>query len=157
MLSTVSAIGAQNIGAQKPERAVSTLKYAMLIAGIFGAVIALLVQFIAEPVVSLFTNDIAVAAAGGEYFKGYVFDCFFASFHFCFSGYFCACGKSQYSFLHNIISIIVMRVPGAYFTSLWFPQTLLPMGLATAAGSLVSVIICMIVFVGMKRKMSVSS
>lgn len=38
MLSTVSALGAQNIGANKPERAVQTLKYAIMIAFGFGLV-----------------------------------------------------------------------------------------------------------------------
>ena len=38
MLSTVSALGAQNIGAKKPERAQQTLKYAIMIAFGFGLV-----------------------------------------------------------------------------------------------------------------------
>ena len=36
MLSTVSALGAQNIGAGKPERAIRTLRYAVLLAVSFG-------------------------------------------------------------------------------------------------------------------------
>ncbi len=50
------------------------------------------------------------------------------------------------SFLHNVISIVLVRVPGAYLTSMLFPTTLLPMGLATAAGSLVSVLVCVIAY-----------
>lgn len=42
-------------------------------------------------------------------------------------------------------------VSGAYLTSKWFPTTLLPMGLATAAGSLLSVIICVIAFLVLRR------
>ena len=34
------------------------------------------------------------------------------------------------------------RIPLVYLTSIWYPMTLFPMGLATAAGSLVSVVIC---------------
>lgn len=36
MLSTVSALGAQNIGAGKPERAIQTLRYAVMLAAGFG-------------------------------------------------------------------------------------------------------------------------
>ena len=151
MLSTVSALGAQNIGAGKPERARATLRYAALIAFGFGIIIAVIVQFVAEPVVGLFTNDAAAAIAGGAYMRGYIFDCVFAGVHFSFSGYFCACGRSELSFLHNILSILLVRIPGAYFTSTHFPTTLLPMGLATAAGSLLSVLICVAAY-GMLRK-----
>ena len=146
LLSTVSALGAQNIGAHKPERAVATLRYAIFIAVGFGLIVSGLVQVVAEPVVGLFTSDSAVQVAGGQYFRGYIWDCIFAGIHFSFSGYFCACEKSILSFLHNIIAIALVRIPGVYLTSKLFPATLFPMGLATATGSLLSVIICVIAF-----------
>ena len=151
MLSTVSALGAQCIGAGKPRRALQTLWYAIAVAFGFGVLISVVIQFVAEPVVALFTHDAAVVAAGGPYLRGYILDCCFAGVHFCFSGYFCAIGRSELSFLHNITAVVLVRVPGAYLTSKWFPTTLLPMGLATAAGSLLSVIICVIAFLVLRR------
>lgn len=156
MLSTVSALGAQNIGAQKPERAIRTLQYALLITVVFGLAVSVIVQFVAEGAVALFTDTDTVGATevirlGGSYFRGYIWDCVFAGIHFCFSGYFCACGKSGLSFIHNIISIILVRIPGAYFASALFSTTLYPMGLATAAGSLVSAVICVIMFMGLQK------
>ena len=157
MLSAVSALGAQNIGAKKPERAVRTLRYAIFIAAGFGMLVSVIIQFTAEPVVALFTDKNAaggtdVIRLGGQYLRGYIWDCIFAGIHFSFSGYFCACGKSGLSFLHNIIAIALVRVPGVYLTSLLFPSTLFPMGLATAAGSLLSVLICVIAFTAIRRK-----
>ncbi len=152
MLSTVSALGAQNIGAGKQERAILTLKYAVMITVGFGVIAAVLIQFIAEPVVGMFTTDTAVIHSGGQYLCGYIWDCIFAGMHFSFSGYFCACGKSGISFLHNIIAILLVRIPGVYLMSEMFPSTLFPMGLATAAGSLLSVIICIIAFMVIMRR-----
>ena len=152
MLSTVSALGAQNIGAGKPERAVRTLGYACLLAAGFGLTVAAALQFVAEGIVGLFTTDSGAIAAGGQYLRGYIWDCLFAGLHFSFSGYFCACGKSGLSFLHNIIAIALVRVPGVYLTSRLFPETLLPMGLATAAGSLLSVVICVVAFAALRRR-----
>ena len=152
MLSTVSALGAQCIGAGKPRRALQTLWYAIAIAFGFGILISVIIQFVAEPVVGLFTDSAAVAAAGGQYLRGYILDCCLAGLHFCFSGYFCAIGRSELSFLHNITAVVLVRVPGAYLTSRYFPATLLPMGLATAAGSLLSVIICVIAFLVLRRR-----
>ena len=146
MLSTVSALGAQSLGAGKPGRAKKTLWYSIAIAAGFGVIISILIQFIAEPVVGLFTSDGAVIRAGGPYLRGYIFDCLFAGIHFCFSGYFCACGRSMISFIHNMAGVALVRVPGAYLMSKMFPATLLPMGLATAAGSVLQVIICIIAY-----------
>ena len=157
MLSTVSALGAQNIGAGKPERAVKALGCAVLLAVGFGILASIIIQFTAEPIVALFTDPSTADGAevvrlGGQYLRGYIFDCLFAGIHFSFSGYFCACGKAGLSFLHNILAIALIRVPGAYLTSKLFPATLFPMGLATAAGSLLSVIICAAAFTVLRRR-----
>ena len=152
MLSTVSALGAQNMGAGKYERADQILRYAMGIAVGFGLIVSLLIQIIAGPVVGLFTTDATVILLGAQYIRGYIWDCIFAGVHFSFSGYFCAYGKSEISFVHNLIAILCVRIPGVYLTSKIFPDTLFPMGLATATGSLLSVIICMITFGWLKRK-----
>lgn len=151
MLSAVSALGAQNIGAGRQDRAKLTLRYAAIIAACFGLCVGVLAQFASEPVVGLFTDPSKAEGAqvvrlGGQYLRGYVWDCLFAGIHFSFSGYFCACGKSGLSFLHNGIAILLVRLPGAYLASALFPSTLFPMGLATAAGSLLSVIVCAIAF-----------
>ena len=145
MLSAVSALGAQSVGAGKEDRARQILRCAICIAVGFGLCAAAVTQVFAEPVVGLFTDPqdgAAVIRLGGQYLRGYVWDCVFAGVHFSFSGYFCACGRSSLSFLHNVIAIVLVRVPGAYLTSALFPDTLLPMGLATATGSLVSVLVC---------------
>lgn len=109
MLSTVSALGAQNMGAGKYDRADQILRCAMGIAVGFGVCVAVLIQFIAEPVVGLFTTD-------------------------------------------TMVAILCVRIPGVYLTSKFFPDTLFPMGLATATGSLLSVISCVIFFGWLKRR-----
>jgi len=138
LLSSVSALSAQNIGAQKPERAVLTLRYAIYMAVSFGLLVSVIAQFNADSVVNLFTSDHTVVTMGGEYLRGYIWDCLLAGIHFCFSGYFCACGHSELSFMHNMITLFFARIPGVYLASIMYPHTLFPMGLVTAAGSLVS-------------------
>ena len=142
MLSTVSALGAQNIGAGKPERAKATLGCAIAITLGFTSLIVIL----AEPMMGLFTPDDTVIHSGGQYLRGYIWDCFFAGVQFSFSGYFCAIGRSGLSFLHNTLSILLVRIPGAYLASRFFPATLLPMGLANAAGYLFSILVCLIAY-----------
>ena len=151
MLSTVSALGAQNIGAGKPERARATLRYAVMITVSFGIIVAIIIQFISGPVVGLFTANVSVILLGSQYIRGYILDCIFAGIHFSFSGYFCACGRSELSFIHNLASILLVRIPGVYITSKAF-TSLFPMGLATAGGSMLSVIICLVAYTWIKKK-----
>ena len=151
MLSTVSALCAQNIGAGKHDRAKQTLKYALLITTFFGLLSVIVMQVAPEPFIGLFTSDAKVIRMGAQYMHGYVFDCILAGIHFCFSGYFCAYGKSWISFVHNVAAILCARIPLAYLASVYFPDTLLPMGLATSTGSLMSVVICIFFFLWMQR------
>ena len=157
MLSAVSALGAQNIGAGKPDRAVSTLRYAIMITVIYGIIIVMIIQLAAEPLVGLFSADAAVCIAGGRYIRGYIFDACFAGVQFSFSGYFCAVSRSELSFLHNFLSIVVVRVPGAFLASILFPHDLLPMGLASACGSLFSIAVCLIAFRLISKRPAVHS
>lgn len=152
MLSSVSALAAQNIGAKEYGRAKRTLKYAIMLATGFGLVIAVITQFFALNIVGIFEKDPEVISHGAQYLRSYVFDCVFAGIHFCFSGYFCAMERSGISFLHNSISIVFVRIPLAYLMSKMFTQTLFPMGLAATCGSVLSVIICVIAYVIITRK-----
>lgn len=152
MLSAVSALAAQNIGAGKHQRAALTLRYAIFISAGFGLAISTLIQFFSGWAVGLFTTEVAVILLGSQYLRGYIWDCMFAGIHFSFSGYFCAYGLSGISFFHNIMSILLVRIPGAYFTSKYFADTLLPMGLTAPAGSLLSVMICLLAFLWLKNR-----
>ena len=154
MLSAVSALSAQNIGAGKPKRARLTLRYAVIIAVTFGFIASIIVQFTSEPLVGLFTGQPTVILLGGQYLRSYVWDCIFAGIHFSFSGYFCAYGLSGLSFLHNFISIVCARIPLAYIASKYFPETLFPMGIAAPAGSALSVIICITALLWLERRPS---
>lgn len=147
MLSTVSAVTAQNVGANEHERGRKTLKYGILMCLIFGALAVLVCEVAAEPIMGLFVeNEPGVIEMGSQYLRAYVFDCLAAGVHFCFSGYFCAYGKASYSFIHNLLSILLVRVPGAYLASVFYPDHLFPMGLAAPLGSLLSAVICVILY-----------
>lgn len=147
MLSTVSAVAAQNAGAGKHERGRRALRFGITLCVGFGALVFIICQFASAGIVSLFVQDEPqVVQLGSQYLKAYALDCVFAGIHFCFSGYFSAYGKSIYSFIHNILSIIAVRIPGAYLASVFFPATLYPMGLAAPMGSLLSSLICLLLY-----------
>lgn len=157
MLASISAIAAQNIGAGEHVRAKQTLKYGIIISFACGMIFSVICQFASPRIVDLFTADAEVVRMGAQYLRSYVFDCALAAIHFCFSGYFCAYGRSGYSFIHNIMSAVLVRIPGAYLASKLFPQTLYPMGWAAPAGSFVSAVICVILYMRMNKVVHVDN
>lgn len=155
MLSTVSVLASQNLGAGEHGRARQILRYAILIAVGWGILAVVVMQLAAEPFVSLFSaqpGSAEVVRLGGQYMHSYVWDCLFAGITFGFSGYFCAYGLSIIPFLHNCVSIVCVRIPLSWLLSQRFPHNLFPMGLASPAGSLLSVFICAGVYIWMLKR-----
>lgn len=103
MLSSISAITAQNVGAGKPKRAVLSVKYGIIITAVFGILVCGCSQIFPETLTGIFTKDTAVRKAAGEYLKTYSIDCILVAFTFCINGYLCGCDKSIVTFLHNKI------------------------------------------------------
>lgn len=153
MLSTISAVSAQNLGAGKAGRSRLCLRYGMTFCLVYGVIVFILCQIFAAQIVGIFvTDEPEVVRLGAQYLHSYSLDCILAGIHFCFSGYFSSCGKSIYSFIHNIIAIITVRIPGAWLASVYFPDTLLPMGLAAPMGSLLSSVICIFLYRHLRKQ-----
>lgn len=152
LLSAVSALAAQNLGAGKADRAKKTLRYSVFAALTFGVAVSVITEFTAPGIMRVFGKDPAVIKHGAEYLRSYVWDSALAGVHFCFSGYFSALGKSKISFFHNIIAVVTARIPIAYFASVRYPDTLFPMGLAAPVGSAVSVGICVGAYIYLNKK-----
>lgn len=152
MLSSVSAIAAQNAGAGLHGRGKRVLGLGCIVCTFFGAIFIAVCNIFSKEIVSLFTSDGQVVMYGEQYLRSYVWDCVFAGIHFCFSGYFCAYNKSMISFLHNIVAISLIRIPGAFYTSWKYPDTLFPMGMVAPLGSILSSIICICIFLVWQKK-----
>ncbi|MBR6042987.1 MAG: MATE family efflux transporter [Paludibacteraceae bacterium] len=149
LLSSVSTLCAQNIGAGHHDRVRKTLYYSVALASGFGFFFSVIFQFVSPHFVALFTNEPDVIGKGAEYLRSYVWDCLFAGVHFCFTGYFCAYGRSEVAFVHNTLSIILARVPLAYLASIYY-ASLYPMGWAAPIGSIISIIVCMVAYKWLK-------
>lgn len=152
MLSTVSTIAAQSIGAGDFARARKTLGYGIGITVSIGLFFSILFQFISGPFFALFTKDPVVQALAVQYMRTYVLDCMVAGVHFPFSGFFSASGLSILSFIHNLCSVLLVRIPGAWLATKLFPDTLYAMGLAAPAGSLLSAIFCIVFYLVLRKK-----
>ena len=133
-------------------RARQVLKDAMTISVVYGCLITVLMWLVAPAFIGFFAKDAAVVAAGTGYMRSYIFDAIFAGIHICFSGFFAAYGKSYIGFAHNVLAVVLIRVPGAWLLSNAYSDTLFPMGIASPCGSILSAVICVVAFTVLNRR-----
>lgn len=144
MLNSVSAITSQNYGAGKLDRARTTTMYAISIIAVFGCLMVLLSWTIPEQMCSLFSTDQAVVQSAAQYLRSYSTDTICVALVFGLNGYLCGIGRSMFTFIHSVISVILVRIPAAFLLSRAYPDSLLPMGWASPMASLLSCVLLII-------------
>ena len=146
MLASVSALAAQNRGAGLHDRGKLALRYGIYTCMVYGVASGLACQFISPWLLHFFTNDGQIITYGTQYLRFYSFDAMIAGVHFCFGAYFCSYNKAGWAFFHNAVSSVTVRIPGTWLASVMFPLTLTPMGAAAPLGSVLSICICLLVY-----------
>lgn len=150
--SAVATITAQNMGANKPKRALNSLKCGILYSLMFGIFICLYCQISPESLTSIFSKDNEVIKNAALYLRSFSIDCVLVSFVFCFNAYFSGCGNSIISLIHSLIATFAVRVPISYALSKSTGVTLLEIGFAAPLASLLSIIICTLYFTWLRKK-----
>lgn len=148
----LATLVAQNVGAQKYDRAQEGLKVCIGISLLISLIIAYLGFFHGDLLLGLFSSDQEVISAGWEYLKSYALDVLMTSFMFCFVGYFNGYGKTGFVMLQGIIGAVVIRVPLSFIFAQIQPVSLFTVGLATPISTLVQNILCIIYLVWLNKK-----
>lgn len=151
-MQSLSAFVAQNIGAEKPQRARRALLCGIGTSLCFALVLSWLSFFHGELLAGLFVKNRQVIEAAVAYLKGYAIDTLLVSFHFCFSGYFSGCGRTKFVMLQGITGAFGVRVPVSYLMSRQKPVSLFRVGLATPLSSFVQLLLCGGYFLIWRRK-----
>ncbi len=150
--AALAAMTAQNIGAGKPKRALEALKWSILFSLAVGLVVCGFANLFPEVLPAIFTTDGEVIRAAGLYMRTYSMDCILVAFVFSFNNYFSGCGNAVISMIHNVIATFTVRIPVTLLMSRVEGATLLHMGLAAPAASLLSIVICGWYFLRMRKK-----
>lgn len=143
-LSAISAMTAQNMGAARPERAGAALKYGMLFCLMLDVAVFVLLQLLTPQAVGLFTPDGEVVRHGVRYLRTYSIDCILVTFVFCLNGFFNGCGRTGFTLLNSLVSTFAVRVPLVFVLSLIPGVTLLQIGIAAPAASVLQIAIQLI-------------
>jgi putative MATE family efflux protein len=151
-MQSLSAFVAQNIGANRRDRAKLALKYGILTSLAAGAVMGYLSFFHGDTLSSIFSNDAEVVSMAANYLKAYGIDCVLTAFLFCFCGYYSGCGKTTFTMAQGIAGAFLVRIPFSYFMSRVPGISLFYIGLATPASTVVQITLCLIYFAYTEKK-----
>lgn len=149
---SLSAFVAQNIGAEKYDRAKKALLYSIAASLACGVIMGYFAFFHGNLLAAIFSKDKEVISAAHSYLKAYAIDTLFVSFLFCFIGYFNGCGKTSFVMIQGIVGAFGVRIPISYLMSRTVNPTLFRIGLATPSSTFVQIILCGIVFLMSERK-----
>jgi Na+-driven multidrug efflux pump len=151
-MQAMSAFVAQNYGANRMDRAVCGLRYAITVSAAFGFAMFLLAWFRGDLLSAIFARDPEIIAASADYLRAYAIDCLLTCFLFCFIGYFNGIGYTRFVMLQGIAGAFLVRVPVSFFMSRLVPVSLFHIGLATPCSTVVQIILCFICFALTRKK-----
>lgn len=149
-MQAMAAFVAQNVGAQKPERASKGLFYGIATSLSIGAVVGYLAFFHGDILSSFFSGEPDVIAASHSYLKAYAVDCVLTPFLFCFIGYYNGYGKTFFVMIQGLVGAFCVRIPVAFFVSQIPGVELFHIGLATPASTVVQIALCLFMLARMR-------
>jgi putative MATE family efflux protein len=117
MNAAISAMVAQNIGAEREDRAIKTMLTGMGIAYLISVTIFALTRLFPEEVLMMFSSDPEMIRVGVPYLYAFSYDYLLVPAAFCLVGFFIGTGHTTFSLINNIMSSIVIRIPAAYLLS----------------------------------------
>lgn len=155
--SAVSAMAAQNIGAQKTSRASRTMRTGILLAMAISVVIFSLVQLFPDFFLGLFLSKgdpyfIQYLTDGKDYLRTLSFDYLLVPFQFCFNGLFIGAGYTNFSLLNGLTASLLVRIPASYLFGIVSGIGLTGLGLGAPSATLVAIIFSLIFYFSGKWK-----
>lgn len=150
--SAIATVAAQNIGANRRDRALKSLWLGIGYSLIVSTAFCIYSQFLPETLVRIFTADAEVIAAGAQYLRADAWDAMLTSFVFCFNSYFSACGNSMVTMIHGLCATFLVRIPVSWLVSRMAEPSLFGVGLAAPAASLFSIVVCVCYFVYLRKR-----
>ena len=114
MSAAISTMSAQNIGAEKWDRAVRCLLIGTGIGVAFSYAIFAVAQLFPEAILRLFDRDPEMIAYGVSYMRSFSLDYLLVPFCFCFNGLFMGAGHTRFTLINSILSSLLLRIPASF-------------------------------------------
>lgn len=140
MANALSAITAQNVGAGKLERARKSLWYGMGFALSVSFLFWIWAQLSPQSMISLFSKDSGVIAAGIPFFRSCSYDYLFVTIVFCLNGYLNGRSKTVWTMVSCTAGALFLRIPLVYLFGRFYSDNLGMLGKIAPAVSCIMAI-----------------
>ncbi|MBH1940416.1 MATE family efflux transporter [Mobilitalea sibirica] len=141
MNAAISTMCAQNLGANREDRAKKTFITGMIMSGIISYIIFVLTRMFPAQIISIFGNEEELIQAGLPYLDAFSIDYLLVPIAFSLNGLFIGAGHTTYSLFSNILAGIIVRAPMAYLLGDFFGFGLYGIGLAIPLATTSSIIL----------------
>lgn len=155
IMQSMSSFVAQNVGANKEERAKGAMKCGMLFGAVIGVFIAYAAFFHGDLLAMLFTNDKAVIGRAFEFMRGFAPEAIVTSVLFSFMGYFNGHSKSLFVMAQGLAQSFLIRLPMSYLMSIRPNASLTGVGLAAPTATVFGIVLCLIYYIWMQKQLKV--
>jgi putative MATE family efflux protein len=112
--ASISAMSAQNIGANRLDRAVHACRIGTIFSVCITYVFFILVQIFPASILSLFGNDQEMIQDGITYIRSFTFDFLIIPYVFCINGLLTGGGHTMFSLINSMLAAVILRVPVCY-------------------------------------------
>ena len=133
--NSVSMMSAQNLGANRPDRALRAMSAGIGMAFVMSALVFTAVRFMSRDIMGVLSSSPEVIDAGVIYMRAFSWDFLIVPFTFCFVGLVNGAGRANISMINTVITSVGLRVPAALLLSRTFGLGLGGVGLAAPAAT----------------------
>lgn len=129
MANALAAITAQNMGAEKPQRARKALWYGLGFALSVSFLFWIWAQVNPASMIRVFAEDSAVIAAGIPFFQSCSYDYIMVTIVFCLNGYLNGCQKTLWTMFSCSAGALLLRIPLVWYFGSHFANDLHKLGM----------------------------
>jgi Na+-driven multidrug efflux pump len=115
MSASISAMAAQNIGANRLDRAVQTCRIGTAFSVVVTWLFFVFVRIFPAQTLRIFGDDPAMIRDGMIYLRSFSFDFLLIPFIFCINGFLIGGGHTLFTLINSIFSSVLLRAPVCYF------------------------------------------
>lgn len=135
-IQAISAFVAQNAGAGLMARARRAVLIGMTTAFVPGILLATALVFCGDIFTRIFTDEPSVIAASSEFLRATALESLVLSLACCLSGYFNGIGRTTFVMVCGLCSVLLVRLPVAWYASTRPNPSLYHIGLSTVLAAL---------------------
>ncbi len=156
MSAAVSTMAAQNIGANKWDRALKAARIGMVISLGFSLTAFAAVQLFPEAIIGLFDKNLQTIMDGVAYMRSFSYDYLIVPFVFSLHGLYIGAGHTTFTLFTGLISSLLGRIPASYLFGKVAGWGLKGVGLGAPVASFVSLLLVVGFFVSGRWKVNVA-